>query len=203
MDCDQRNKDGVDIRQRKFGLPTWMVNNMERLNYATDFEQYGSSPPETESFLPEHLGFPDAMHPMDRSGFEDYRTPTTKHSHHSEDLVRTALENKHLHPAFTNAKGSRVFESCPDSLVSSPDSTPCPTPEPSPVIRRKVSIPHPGDTVLTNPGRWFYFGKLKKSGPNSPMTNKESCEAVDAPTRGGVKLVISNFDLNAVSPNSW
>lgn len=62
MDSEQ-DKDGMDIRQRKFGLPSWMVNNMERLNYATDFEQYGSSPPETEGFLAEHM----EPHTMGRS----------------------------------------------------------------------------------------------------------------------------------------
>lgn len=51
---DESNLD-QNTRYRKFGLPNWMVNNIERLNFVTDFEQYACSPPETEGFLSEHL----------------------------------------------------------------------------------------------------------------------------------------------------
>ncbi|GFY62077.1 uncharacterized protein TNIN_170031 [Trichonephila inaurata madagascariensis] len=104
---------------------------------------------------------------------------------------------------------------------SSPDSTPCATPEPSPVISRKMSIPQPQDTIPTNTGRWFYIGKFKKPDSNSKQSdmiinnNRDNTDGLQQEPealkdvdilknkRSAIKLVISNFDLNAISPNSW
>lgn len=54
---EAKEESGMDAttRYRKFGLPNWMVNNIERLNFSTDFEQYACSPPENEGFLTENI----------------------------------------------------------------------------------------------------------------------------------------------------
>lgn len=108
-----------------------------------------------------------------------------------------------------------------DYYSSSPDTTPCATPEPSPAPRRKMSGQH--DTVQTNPGRWFYLGNFKKPDPNikdqTLIINSNKANRVKhldkgteshklkgspvKPKKDGIKLVISNFDINAISPSSW
>ncbi|GIX71054.1 uncharacterized protein CEXT_623861 [Caerostris extrusa] len=215
---------GVDIdassRSRKFGLPGWMVNNIERLNFATDFEQYACSPPETEGFLTEYMENQDRIHAPEEmeqmnvsenvKNFCEIARDSEKNSS-SRNLLNSVEQ---ISPDYQSIR--RNFS---QELFSSPDSTPCATPEPSPVIRRKVSIPQVHDTIQTNPGRWFYLGKFKGSSNKQSIIakreRKENKEGIQHETdaikkqeislnkRPAIQLVISNFDLNAVSPNSW
>lgn len=110
-----------------------------------------------------------------------------------------------------------------EEMCSSPDTTPCATPEPSPVIRRRLSGQMQPDSVQTNPGKWFYLGNFKKPDPNTKGQNlnvinnkvnkiKQADKSSDSPNKvkspvkqkkDGLKLVISNFDINAISPSSW
>lgn len=110
-----------------------------------------------------------------------------------------------------------------EEMCSSPDTTPCATPEPSPVIRRRLSGQMQPDSVQTNPGKWFYLGNFKKPDPNIKGQNlnvinnkvnktKQADKSSDSPhkvkspvkqKKDGLKLVISNFDINAISPSSW
>lgn len=55
MDAQEDSSIDSSSRFGKFALPNWMVNNIERLNFATDFEQYACSPPENEGFLSENI----------------------------------------------------------------------------------------------------------------------------------------------------
>ncbi|XP_055925542.1 uncharacterized protein LOC129957303 [Argiope bruennichi] len=219
---DSPQEGGVDIsgRTRKFGLPNWMVNNIERLNFATDFEEYASSPPETEGFLSEYMEnhdkmetYSDSSHSISEHNNVYENSKTTSENMPSSNLIMNALNERvspQCHSLLTNFKH--------EDLYSSPDSTPCATPEPSPVIRRKLSIPQPNDTIQTNPGRWFYMGKFKKPDKQSILANcnkenqsntQQERDAVKdqdkfaKPSKPAIQLVISNFDLNAVSPTSW
>lgn len=110
-----------------------------------------------------------------------------------------------------------------EEFYSSPDTTPCATPEPSPLTRRRLSGQMQPDSVQTNPGRWFYLGNFKKPDPNPKGQNlnvtnnkvnkvKQMDKSIDTPHKAnspvkqkkdGLKLVISNFDINAISPSSW
>lgn len=131
----------------------------------------------------------------------------------NSNLLMNAAE-KASSPVLSNLKQEELF--------SSPDSTPCATPEPSPAPRRRMSGQQ--DTVQTNPGKWFYLGPFKKQEQNSKGqclnvdNNKENRmkyldKSSDVPLRlrdsqikpkkDGIKLVISNFDINAISPSSW
>ncbi|GFS54497.1 uncharacterized protein NPIL_592961 [Nephila pilipes] len=225
---DSPNEGGIEIasRSRKFGLPNWMVNNIERLNFATDFEQYACSPPETEGFLAECMENHERVDGIEErnstnnqvNSFEKPRSTCEMDSDASNPsspniLVNASDHGSQFHSLLTSLKHEELF--------SSPDSTPCATPEPSPVIRRKMSIPQPQDTIHTNPGRWFYIGKFKKPNPNCKHSdmivnnNRDNTDGLQQETvalknddilkskRSAIKLVISNFDLNAVSPNSW
>lgn len=203
-------------RYRKFGLPNWMVNNIERLNFATDFEQYACSPPETDGFLSENI---------DNCDFHDPPPLVILNDVPDENLkIMTETKSSNLLAKATEQVASlSVVDSVRhEDFYSSPDSTPCATPEPSPAPRRKMSGQQ--DTVQTNPGRWFYLGNLKKPDPNAKAqglninSNKKnrmknldkSSEASHKlksspvkPKKDRIKLVISNFDINAVSPTSW
>ncbi|XP_054709810.1 uncharacterized protein LOC129219440 [Uloborus diversus] len=215
-------------RNRKFGLPNWMVNNIERLNFVTDFEQYACSPPETEGFLSEHSEHYDA-HSSSPDGF----CPVVEPSEYSENTVafpaeiKSPVEIKHPQPTSPSSisHSPSQYHSILDTLkheelFSSPDSTPCATPEPSPAPRRRMSGQQ--DTVRSNPGRWFYLGSY----PNQDKSIKGQClnvqrnkenkdkkvdksdismkrEVSFPPKKDGLKLMISNFDINAVSPTSW
>jgi hypothetical protein len=226
MDPNEESSIDIDNRYRKFGLPNWMVNNIERLNFVTDFEQYACSPPEAESFLTEHMDNCDfhedsslplvlTSEPLD----EKPKIPTEQRrisiSKSSPNLLANTTEQIGNLSIIDNLKHE-------DMYYSSPDSTPCATPEPSPAPRRKMSGQH--DTVQTNPGRWFYLGNVKKPDQNakgqslSVISNKENrvkCiekssdiphKLRDSPLKSkkkGIKLVISNFDINAISPSSW
>ncbi|GFQ64559.1 uncharacterized protein TNCT_92031 [Trichonephila clavata] len=203
-----------------------MVNNIERLNFATDFEQYACSPPETEGFLTESMELHDRIEAIEEristneqvNSFEKPRNPCETVNDASNPsspnlLVNASDRGSQFHSLLSNLKHEELF--------SSPDSTPCATPEPSPVIRRKMSIPQPQDTIPTNPGRWFYIGKFKKPNPNGKQSdmiinnNRDNTDGLQQESealkdidilknkRSAIKLVISNFDLNAVSPNSW
>uniref|UniRef100_A0A2L2Y672 Uncharacterized protein n=2 Tax=Parasteatoda tepidariorum TaxID=114398 RepID=A0A2L2Y672_PARTP len=214
----------IAVRQRKFGLPDWMVNNIERLNFATDFEQYACSPPETEGFLSDlkdSVDLPNVSEPFspavdvkDLSKLSSIQSeqPVSQLQPPTKLIINQADQLPMLHQALSNLKIEEF---------SSPDSTPCVTPEPSPVVRRKMS--NPGDTVITNPGRWFYMGKVSKPKKltkeqllelknkenkalceeRTSVINAASREAILNAKQHGIKLMISNFDLNAVSPTSW
>lgn len=223
---DSASESGVENanRTRKFGLPNWMVNNIERLNFATDFEQYACSPPETEGFLTESMENQDRMETFEERScpneqvnlLEKSRNPCEMDSHASNPSSPNILANasdrgSQFHSLLSNLKHEELF--------SSPDSTPCATPEPSPVIRRKMSIPQPQDNIHSNPGRWFYIGKFKKPDSNYKQSdmiinnNRDNTDGLQQEVlkdtdilkskKSAIKLVISNFDLNAVSPNSW
>lgn len=213
-------------RQRKFGLPDWMVNNIERLNFVTDFEQYACSPPETEGFLTEfkegqeNFQISEAYCPLaEPKSTQDINLKNLNLPKVSpEDQSSKLISSHNLSPTLHNS----LLESLKnEEFFSSPDSTPCSTPQPSPVVRRKMS--NPSDTVITNPGRWFYLGKLSKLQNNlkeygSDSKNKENRDRTEGQSslnkvkpkepileskNNGIKLMISNFDLNAVSPTSW
>ncbi|XP_035230977.1 uncharacterized protein LOC118202877 isoform X2 [Stegodyphus dumicola] len=227
MDMKQENASlENDGRYRKFGLPSWMVNNIERLNFVTDFEQYACSPPENECFLTDHMNNLDipatesycpAVEPSNLSDTPKIEVENTAATASkeveiptSDPYIKTVDHSPTLYHSILNSIKHEEFH-------SSPDSTPCATPEPSPAPRRKMSGQK--DTVQTNPGRWFYLGNLKKPKQNvkgqtlSVKENKskevkKSSDSVLAENderskREAVKLVISNFDINAISPTSW
>lgn len=213
-------------RQRKFGLPDWMINNIERLNFVTDFEQYACSPPETEGFLAEYKEGQEMQQSVGH--FCPIVEPQATPDKSIQNVVPVSVMSESQPPKFLNVTSDSpsLHQAFLDSLkneeiFSSPDSTPCVTPEPSPLVRRKMS--NPTDTVITNPGRWFYLGKVNKlpkklKDHTSDIKNKENkvkredrCsvasvkanEAILESKKDGIKLMISDFDLNAISPTSW
>lgn len=226
MDYKEESNMENSNRYRKFGLPNWMVNNIERLNFVTDFEQYACSPPETEGFLSEHpdnCDFHDDSEPfcpvvIPNDPVEEKPNLSLEinegaESKSSSQLLRNSAEP--VSPTFAILNSLKHEE-----FYSSPDSTPCATPEPSPAPRRKMSGQQ--DTVHTNPGRWFYLGNGKKGDPirgqclvtsnkenrrrYSDKCNESPVKVRDQsvkPKKDSIKLVISNFDINAISPSSW
>lgn len=210
-----------NLYPRKHGLSSWMKNNFERLGNASNFEQYGASPPQAgDSFLPdyhkvkhdnveikEHFLTTSAMEsPIQRSSEEalSKRFLYDPQLSHSIDQSSTTLPVPSL--------SSLLLESLTDDTSSSTDTTPFVTPQGSPLIPRRIlaeSIHNSlaKELAAQNTRKWLYKGFVAENNDakgQASVTKKVKKQIGNvSPKSPGIKCKVSNFDINAISPSSW
>lgn len=233
MDSSDSDPESPTSKTRRYGLSDWM----ERLNTATDFEQYACSPPDT-GFLSDYAAGMDSPCGLSAETVTDNATsnpiPIMKEEQKfqlDKLNIRPELESPVSPPKCRSPSSPKPLPildalRCEEIIYSSPDTTPCVTPQASPIPRRKISGTLE-ETVQSNPRKWFFLGytkeedklRLMKGQCKHPKIIKQSeglkeklNEAVgerikSKPKVSGdsadFKLELSNFDMNAISPTSW
>lgn len=196
MDTDEDTKTVL----YKTGLSSWMKTNFERLNTATNFETYGSSPPEAESYFTTRFN----KKKLDKISTEGNKTVLSEHKCITEfPLNIHSNQANQISPHLLVPQVSNLmFENLTDDTSSSTDTTPFVTPQSSPMILRRNIIDNshvvPKDIMACNPKKIFYKNYFSDSDTKQMDKAKKSNKL-----KSGKKCNVSNFDINAISPTSW
>lgn len=172
---------GQQIPGRRALMPGWMKSHMDRLNTVANLDDMCSSPPETES------GFLRDM-PLSRlttppASQTPAGAPTIRVSGVSKcELPRLASEDALRHQVLSHHGPSlQSLGRDSGSGSESAHTTPSATPQSSPSLVRRVVA-----ADLTAVGVPMVDGSRLKPKKKPPA-----------------RFAVTNFDLNAVSPNSW
>jgi len=155
-------------------LPHWMRQSLEHFNATANMEDFGASPPENESvFLHEP--------------FHHYSVAEVERKHNnSEPRKPLLIQAKEIRPRHTQHYNYNDQQLCP--TVGHPESgsaqtTPSVTPQHSPHLVKKMMA-----------------ADIKIAGARSKSVTDGARSRTSHIT---LKPVVTNFDLNAVSPTSW
>lgn len=211
---------------RRYGLPSWMRSNIDRLGTSTNFEEYACSPPETDSgFIPDLDVKMSVSEYSEQPEFHISSLKTSRSAPTLCDMERSAQQHE-LSKALKEATRQSFLANSAalavphilgcQSASTSTETTPSSTPQSSPFNVRK-NLRKDDQTSPGTGKKWFYPGVLmEQTGENLPVLKenpgvaspviikkKDRQNKVVLATKNYKKYMVSNFDLNAVSPTSW
>ncbi|OQR69622.1 hypothetical protein BIW11_12148 [Tropilaelaps mercedesae] len=164
-------------------LPQWMRQSLEHLSMKTNMEEYGTTPPESESLFLHEGKLPTYSMAVLTDG---NKKPDGLVFRAKDLIVPRAPRALSVAPA-SPTMGSLADQISPSaSAPQSAATTPTVTPQQSPTLLRKI---------------------LANSDLDSTSHSKRGGPAPEVGTSYIARLVpvsrVTNFDLNAVSPTSW
>lgn len=183
------------------GIPLWMKQSLEHLSMKTNMEEYGTSPPENDSFFLHESKLPN--YSMTKINQKNVVQSMSSAAGNCSSLVfqakewnpsraprslsvaapRTVAPQQQQQQTLTTPHGDQV---CPSSAPQSAATTPSPSPQHSPTLIRKILSADISTATQNSQSKAGHFiSECSRKARMVPVTR------------------VTNFDLNAVSPTSW
>ncbi|XP_067125743.1 uncharacterized protein [Centruroides vittatus] len=198
----------MDVESKSFlyktGISSWMKTNFERLNTSDNFEAYGSSPPETESYFITRFNknkLSNIARETSKISTEENKNAMHDHKYDLGLNIHSHQGNQQISPHFLVPKVSNLLhENLTDETSSSTDTTPFVTPQGSPMMLRRNLIDGNSDItkdMLGNNAKKLFYKSYFSDG------DVKRVDKLPNRIKSKKKCNVSNFEINAISPTSW